>query len=100
LLAWGSSLVDFADGAALVSELDLVISVDTGIVHVAGALGVPCWVMVPRVETDWRWLNDRDDSPWYPKGMRLFRQTQDTGWDDVLAQLKNALQAISSKALC
>lgn len=100
LLAWGSSLVDFADGAALVSELDLVISVDTGIVHVAGALGVPCWVMIPRVETDWRWLNDRDDSPWYPIGMRIFRQTQDVGWADVLDQLKNALQAISSKALC
>ncbi len=100
LAEWGSQLVDFADGAALVSELDLVISVDTAIVHVAGALGVPCWVMIPRVETDWRWLNDRDDSPWYPVGMRIFRQVSDSGWDDVLAQLKNALQALSSKALC
>ena len=98
IVEWGSQMADFADGAALVSELDLIISVDTGIVHVAGALGVPCWVMIPRVETDWRWLNDRDDSPWYPVGMRIFRQTTDTGWDDVLEQLKNALQAISSKA--
>ena len=100
LVEWGSQMADFADGAALVSELDLVISVDTGIVHVAGALGVPCWVMIPRVETDWRWLNDRDDSPWYPKGMRLFRQTTDSGWDDVLENLKTALQALSSKGLC
>jgi FkbM family methyltransferase len=95
---WGSQLVDFADGAALVSQLDLVISVDTAIVHIAGALGVPCFVMIPRVETDWRWLNDRDDSPWYPKGMRIFRQTTDSGWDDVVAQLKDALQALSSMA--
>jgi hypothetical protein len=97
LVEWGSQMADFADGAALVSELDLVISVDTAIVHVAGALGVPCWVMIPRIETDWRWLNDRDDSPWYPVGMRIFRQTTDAGWDDVLAQLKDALQALSSK---
>jgi tetratricopeptide (TPR) repeat protein len=95
---WGSQLMDFADGAALVSQLDLVISVDTAIVHVAGALGTPCWVMIPRIETDWRWLNDRDDSPWYPKGMRIFRQTTDSGWDDVLGQLKDALQALSNKA--
>ncbi len=92
---WGSQLVDFADGAALVSELDLIISVDTGIVHVAGALGVPCWVMIPRIETDWRWLNDRDDSPWYPVGMRLFRQTKENDWDDVLIAMKVALQALS-----
>ncbi len=98
IVEWGSQLVDFADGAALVSELDLIISVDTAIVHVAGALGVPCWVMIPRIETDWRWLNDRDDSPWYPKGMRLFRQTTDSDWDDVLIDLKDALQALSSMA--
>jgi hypothetical protein len=98
VLEWGSQLVDFADSAALVSELDLIISVDTGIVHVAGALGVPCWVMIPRVETDWRWLNDRDDSPWYPQGLRIFRQGADSGWDDVLMQLKDALQALSSMA--
>jgi ADP-heptose:LPS heptosyltransferase len=91
-------MVDFADGAALVSELDLIISVDTAIVHVAGALGVPCWVMIPRVETDWRWLNDRDDSPWYPVGMRIFRQTSETEWDDVLENIKTALQATSDKA--
>ncbi len=98
LAEWGSQLADFADGAALVSQLDLVISVDTAIVHIAGALGVPCWVMIPRIETDWRWLNDRDDSPWYPKGLRIFRQTTDSGWDEVLAQLKDALQALSSMA--
>jgi FkbM family methyltransferase len=93
---WGSQMSDFAAGAALVAELDLVISVDTGIVHVAGALGVPCWVMIPRIETDWRWLNDRDDSPWYPVGMRIFRQTTDSGWDDVLENIKNSLLEMAS----
>jgi FkbM family methyltransferase len=93
---WGSQMSDFADGAALVAQLDLIISVDTGIVHVAGALGVPCWVMIPRIETDWRWLNDRDDSPWYPKGMRIFRQTTASGWDDVLENIKNSLLEMAS----
>jgi FkbM family methyltransferase len=99
LLELGSHLTDFADGAALVAELDLVISVDTAIVHIAGALGVPCWVMVPYIDTDWRWLNDRDDSPWYPVGMRIFRQTSEGAWDGVIEGLKTALQALSSKAL-
>jgi ADP-heptose:LPS heptosyltransferase len=79
---------DFADGAALINELDLIITVDTAIAHLAGALGIPCWVMIPVVETDWRWLVDRDDSPWYPIGMRIYRQTVDYEWCDVVAKIK------------
>jgi hypothetical protein len=96
LVDYGSRLSDFEGGAALVSRLDLIISVDTAIVHVAGALGVPCWVMIPRIETDWRWLNDRDDSPWYPVGMRIFRQTSDTDWSDVIDNLTTALQTLAN----
>ncbi len=98
LVDWGSRMTDFADGAALVSELDLIISVDTAIVHVAGALGVPCWVMIPYIETDWRWLIDRDDSPWYPVGMRLFRQMMPSSWEPVLDQMVAALQALRHAA--
>jgi ADP-heptose:LPS heptosyltransferase len=97
---WGSQLADFADGAALVSQLDLLISVDTGIVHVAGALGIPCWVMIPRIETDWRWLNDRSDSPWYPVGMKIYRQNTDMYWEDVIAAIKADLQAWMDTSSC
>jgi len=92
MLALGAELADFADGAALVSELDLVISVDTAMAHLAGALGVPCWVMIPVVETDWRWLTDRSDSPWYPQYMRIYRQTTDYVWDDVVMQIEQSLR--------
>src|SRR5262249_44319872 len=63
-----------ADAAAVLMNLDLLIAVDTSVVHLAGALGVPVWVPLPMVP-DWRWLQDREDTPWYPT-MRLFRQTQ------------------------
>ena len=65
-------ITDFSDTAALCMLVDLVISVDTGVAHLAGALGVPVWVLLTAV-ADWRWLVDREDSPWYPS-MRLFRQ--------------------------
>ena len=68
-------LESFADTAAIISQLDLVISSDTSVVHLAGALGKPVWILLQRVP-DWRWLLDRDDSPWYPTA-RLFRQTGD-----------------------
>src|SRR6202012_5360787 len=66
-------LTDFTDTAALISCLDLVITVDTSVAHLAGKQGCPTWVLLPHLP-DWRWLLDREDSPWYP-GMRLFRQT-------------------------
>ena len=83
----GSSL---AATAALIAELDLVISVDTSIVHLAGALARPCWVLLP-FAPDWRWLLDRDDSPWYPS-LRLFRQRAPRDWADVVVRVTSALR--------
>jgi len=91
LLALGSSLEDFADTAALIECLDLVISVDTAVAHLAGALGKSCWVLLPDYRSDWRWLTDRSDSPWYPKHTRLFRQTDSEGWVPVIAKVVTAL---------
>ena len=71
----GAAMTDFADAAAIMASLDLVISVDTAAAHLAGALGRPCWVLLPDYRLDWRWLRGRTDSPWYPGTMRLFRQT-------------------------
>ena len=93
LLHLGSQLEDFADTAAIVASLDLVICVDTAVAHLAGALGTPCWVLLPHYKTDWRWLNDRADSPWYPGVMRLFRQSQAGHWAPVVAQVQMALEA-------
>ena len=94
LLMLGEIVADFADTAAIVSCLDLVISVDTAVAHLAGALGKPCWVLLPDYMTDWRWLSGRADSPWYPKGMRLFRQPSGGDWlpviDVVVEELKKA----------
>ncbi|MGJ4941474.1 tetratricopeptide repeat protein [Bradyrhizobium sp. HKCCYLS1011] len=78
------ALGDFADTAAAVAALDLVISVDTSTAHLAGALGRPVWMLLPYA-LDWRWLRDREDSPWYPT-MRLFRQEKPRAWDGVLTR--------------
>lgn len=80
---------DFADTAAIVGALDLVISVDTATVHLAGALGVPCWALIPAVP-DWRWRRDGDGSPWYDS-VRLFRQAARGQWSDVLDRAQAAL---------
>ncbi len=82
---------DFADTAAVISGLDLVISVDTAVAHLAGALGKPCWLLLSDYCTDWRWLTERSDSPWYPEKMRLFRQSPDAGWEPVIASVAKAL---------
>ncbi|AJK50056.1 tetratricopeptide repeat protein [Burkholderia plantarii] len=87
--SFGEALESFADTAALVEALDLVISVDTSIAHLAGALGRPLWVLLPRVP-DWRWLLDRDDSPWYP-GATLFRQDRPGDWPAVIERVAAAL---------
>ena len=91
LLALGSALRDFADTAAVISRLDLVLSVDTGVAHLAGAMGTPCWVLLPDHLTDWRWMTDRNDSPWYPKSMRLFRQPPGGDWRPVIAEVLRSL---------
>jgi len=80
----------FMDSAALMKNLDLVITADTSVAHLAGALGVPVWIILP-FPAEWRWLMDRNDSPWYPTA-RLFRQTVDGDWSDVQQELLMALQ--------
>ena len=86
---WTAELHDFADTAALVHALDLVISVDTAAAHLAGALGKPVWVL-NRYDQCWRWLSDRTDSPWYPTA-RLFRQPAMGDWAWVIEQVRCAL---------
>lgn len=90
------ALGDFADTAAAVAALDLVIAVDTSVAHLAGALGHPVWMLTPYA-LDWRWLRDREDSPWYPT-MRLFRQRSPREWDDPLMRLTAALAVLAAKA--
>jgi len=82
----------FMDTAAVMKNLDLVISSDTAVPHLAGALGVPVWVALPLVP-DWRWLVERENSPWYPT-MRLFRQTRYEHWDDVFDRMAEELKAV------
>ncbi len=86
----GPELQDFCDTAAAISQLDLVICVDTAVAHLAGALGRPVWLLLPR-PADWRWLEEREDSPWYPT-MRLFRQRRRGDWGDVLERVAAALE--------
>jgi hypothetical protein len=111
-----NELNDFTDTAAVIANLDLVISVDTAVAHLAGSLGKPVWNLLYFIP-DWRWLQNRDDSPWYPRprqnaiglanarlpfvgqglagqaGMRLFRQTRPNDWAGVFEQVKKALNS-------
>ncbi|MFT3757941.1 sulfotransferase [Thauera sp.] len=91
-LDWTAELSDFGDTAALLGELDLVISVDSALVHLAGALGRPVW-MLDRFDNEWRWLRQRTDSPWYPS-LRIFRQRAFGDWDSALQPLREALSAL------
>lgn len=99
LEALAEPLGDFAHTAAVVANLDLLIAVDTSMVHVAGALGKPVWVLLSDYKTDWRWLNERSDSPWYPGVMRLFRQDaqgpQAGQWAPVIEQVAQALAGLA-----
>jgi tetratricopeptide (TPR) repeat protein len=89
-----AELVDFAESAAVLANLDLVISVDTAVPHLAGAMGRPVWVMLPKVP-DWRWMLERADSPWYPT-MRLYRQPQAGDWATVVGRIADDLRAAAA----
>ncbi|MEZ4770585.1 MAG: TIGR03032 family protein [Caldilineales bacterium] len=91
---WQGELRDWVDTAAVLSQLDLVISVDTGVVHLAGALGVPTWVLLC-CAPDWRWLLERADSTWYPAA-RLFRQPRPKDWASVMAEATAALRVLAA----
>jgi ADP-heptose:LPS heptosyltransferase len=86
---------DFADTAAIVANLDLVISVDTSVVHLAGAMGKPVFLL-DRYDNCWRWLSGREDSPWYPS-LRIFRQQRSGEWAPVLSRIATALAAAACR---
>lgn len=86
---FGDELRDFSDTAALIEALDVVVTVDTSVAHLAGSMGKPVWILLP-ANPDWRWLIDRDDSPWYPTA-RLFRQPFAGDWEPVLDRVREAL---------
>jgi tetratricopeptide (TPR) repeat protein len=96
ILTFGNALSDFSEAAALVSCLDLVISVDSCMAHLAGALGIPVWVLL-QYTPDWRWLLDREDSPWYPTA-RLFRQRRHDDWTEVVARVAIELQRVVDRS--
>ena len=87
-------LADFRDTAALVALMDVVITVDTSIAHLAGGMGKTAWILLP-FSPDWRWLLDRDDSPWYPSA-QLFRQPRPGDWDTVLERVAAELRVLAS----
>ena len=89
---FGPALVDFAQTAALIAQMDLVISVDTAVAHLAGALGTPTWILLPHVP-DWRWLLGRDSSPWYPTA-RLWRQAHAGDWPSLVQQVGRELRTV------
>ncbi|WP_334035648.1 tetratricopeptide repeat-containing glycosyltransferase family protein [Burkholderia cepacia] len=93
LLHLGSEIDDFADTAAIVAQLDLVVCVDTSTAHLAASLGKPCWVLLPNQDVDWRWMHGRDDSPWYPGTVRLFRRGRDESWIRLAERLRAAFAA-------
>lgn len=90
ILPLGADLEDFTDTAAVISQLDLLICVDTSTAHLAASLGKPCWVLLPARDVDWRWMHGRDDSPWYPNTVRLFRRGLDEPWPAVAERVRQA----------
>ena len=96
VLHWAEAVADFSDTAALCAQLDLLISVDTSVAHLSGALGIPCWVLVTH-SADWRWLLGRSDCVWYP-ATRVYRQEQAGDWDSVLQKVAQDLRAAGAAA--
>ncbi len=98
IISLDKELIDFSDTAAVMNNLDLIISTDTAVVHLAGAVGIPIWTLL-HTSSDWRWFLNRDNSPWYPE-MRLFRQTKLNNWTDLFKQVKETLlQKIDDKSI-
>ncbi len=91
----GEEFEDFTDTAAAIENMDMVVSVDTAVLHLAGAMGKPVWALLP-FAPDWRWMLKRQDTPWYPT-MRLFRQKSPGCWPDVFDRVKNELQVLTEK---
>jgi ADP-heptose:LPS heptosyltransferase len=87
-----SEINDFSDTAALMQTLDLLVTVDTAVAHLAGALDLPLWVLLPD-PPEWRWMRERSDSPWYPRA-RLFRQPAPGRWDAVVAAVRDAIRQL------
>ncbi|MGF7179070.1 ADP-heptose:LPS heptosyltransferase [Tunturiibacter psychrotolerans] len=88
---------DMADTAAQLQQLDLVITVDSAVAHLAGALGIQTWILLP-FTADWRWLENRTDSPWY-SSVRLFRQPRPGDWQSVMKEVRNALSTFPIRGL-
>jgi ADP-heptose:LPS heptosyltransferase len=95
LVDFTAELKNFADTAALIGQLDLVLSTDTAVPHLAAALGKPTWILL-RYAPDWRWLLGRDDSPWYPTA-RLFRQPRPGEWAEPIERMARELRAFRRK---
>ena len=92
LFDWTNDLHDFSDTAGLIANLDLIITVDTAVAHLAGAMGKPVWILIPH-SPDWRWMTGREDSPWYPTA-RLFRQTKLGDWSGAIEKVAGELQRL------
>jgi ADP-heptose:LPS heptosyltransferase len=96
IVFFGDDLRDFSDTAGLLDLMDLVVTIDTSVAHLAGAMGKPVWILLP-YSADWRWLLDRSDSPWYPS-VRLFRQREIGNWKHVVEDVKTELRILLAKA--
>lgn len=90
----GNEFTSFRDTAAAIANIDLMITVDTSVAHLAASLDTPTWVLLPAFGTDWRWQRERTDSPWYPS-MRLFRQKERGNWDRVMQQVKHDIETLA-----
>ncbi|MBK5073465.1 glycosyltransferase family protein [Budviciaceae bacterium CWB-B4] len=90
ILALGHQVTNYEDTTAIIGQLDLVITVDTSVAHLAGAMNKPCWVMLPAFAIDWRWIKGQETSPWYP-AMRLFRHNDEKSWPEVIGRIRDAL---------
>jgi ADP-heptose:LPS heptosyltransferase len=88
-------LKDFSITASIINSLDLVITTDTSVAHLCGAMNKPAWVLVPR-PSDWRWMQEGDSTPWY-KSLKLFRQKESGSWDNVIAEIENSLKTKGHK---